>query len=71
LQDEGAVQNCDNLMQHILTNKIIQEGNYRHANLHDRCRCVESYDLGKDDINAQFGSKTHTILTQICWQNLV
>ena len=26
LQDEGAVQNLNNLMQHILTNKIIQQG---------------------------------------------
>ena len=52
LQDEGAVQNRNNLTQHILTNKIILHGNYHHANLHGRCRCVERYDFGKDDINA-------------------
>jgi len=51
LQDEGAVQNRNNLMQHIITNKIIQQGNYHHANLHWRCRCVECYDFGKYDIN--------------------
>jgi hypothetical protein len=50
LQD-GAVQNRNNLMQHIFTNQIIQQGNYHHANLHGRCRCVESYDYGKDDTN--------------------
>lgn len=31
LQDEGAVQNLNNLMQHILTNNIIQQGNYHHG----------------------------------------
>jgi len=51
LQDEGAVQNLNNLMQHFLTNKIIQQGYYHHDNLHGRCRCVESYDFGNDDTN--------------------
>lgn len=51
LQDEGAVENSNNLMQHILTNKLIQQGNYHHANLHGRCRCVKRYDFGKDDKN--------------------
>jgi len=58
-------------MQHILANKIIQQGSYHYANLHGRCRCVESYDCGKGDINVYFGSKTHEILTQFRWQNLV
>ena len=35
-QGEGAVQNRNNLMQHIITNIIIQQGNYHHCNLHGR-----------------------------------
>jgi uncharacterized damage-inducible protein DinB len=51
LQDEGAVQNGSNLMQHILRNNIIQHRIYHRGNLHGRCRCVGLYDFGKDDIN--------------------
>lgn len=49
LQVEGAVQIRNNLMQHILTNKTIQQGNYCHASLHGRYRCAERYDFGRDD----------------------